>query len=107
MEKVLLSPKELALRWGYDESSVRRLEQEGIIHRVRNLKGVKYSIREIEQIESLGKKELREISLVDYKQMENDRDRWRNEYLKLRNAISVSAKDLVKVLTEEEYIRNI
>ena len=98
MQKTLLSPKELGERWGYSLASIDRLEKNGVIHRVKGLNNVKYSIKEIEQIERLGRNDLNEISLLDYKRMENDRDKWRNEYLKLRNAISASANDLVKVL---------
>lgn len=96
--KTLLSRSELAERWGYEISSITRLEQDGTIHRVKNLQGVRYSIREIEQIESLGKKDLREISFLDYKKLENEKEFWKEEYLKLKNAISRSANDLVKVL---------
>lgn len=102
MEKTLLNREELAKRWGYDASSIIRLEQNGVIHRVKNLCGVKYSIREIEKIERLNSKELEEITLLDYKKMQNERDKWKNEYLKLRNAICASANDLVKVLSSGE-----
>lgn len=101
MEKTLLSPKELGERWGYSLASIDRLDKNGVIHRVKGLNNVKYSLREIEKIESLGRKDLNEVSLLDYKRMENDRDKWKNEYLKLRNAISASAKDLVKVLASD------
>lgn len=101
MEKTLLSPKELGERWGYSLASIDRLEKNGVIHRVKGLNNVKYSLREIEKIETLGRKDLNEVSLLDYKRMENDRNKWRDEYLKLRNAISASAKDLVKVLASD------
>lgn len=96
--KTLLTRDELAERWGYTKTSIVRLEQDGVIHRVKDLQGCKYSIREIEKIEMLGRSDLEEISLIDYKRMEIDRDKWKNEYLKLRNAISASANNLVKVL---------
>lgn len=99
--KTLLTRDELAERWGYAKTSIVRLEQDGVIHRVKGLQGCKYSIREIEKIEMLGRKDLEEISLIDYKRMEIDRDRWKNEYLKLRNAISTSAYDLVKILSTD------
>lgn len=98
--KTLLTRDELAERWGYTKTSIVRLEQDGVIHRVKGLQGCKYSIREIEKIEMLGIKDLEEISLIDYKRMEIDRDKWKSEYLKLRNAISSSAYDLVKVLSD-------
>ena len=75
--KTLLTRDELAERWGYTKTSIIRLEEDGVIHRVKGLQGCKYSIREIENIEKLGRKDL-----------------------KLRNAISTSAYDLVKVLSD-------
>lgn len=100
MEKTLLSREVLADRWGYDVSTICRLEQKGVIHRVKDMSGVRYSLFEIEQIERYGLETFNEITLLDYKKMENERDKWKNEYLKLRNAISASANDLVKVLSE-------
>lgn len=98
--KTLLTRDELAKRWGYTKTSIIRLEQDGVIHRVKDLQGCKYSIREIEAIEALGRKDLNEVSFIDFKRMENERNYWKNEYLKLRNAISASANDLVKVLSD-------
>lgn len=98
--KTLLTRDELAERWGYGKTSIVRLEEDGVIHRVKGLQGCKYSIREIEKIEMLGRSDLQEISLIDYKKLENEKDYWKNEYLKLRNAISSSAYDLVRVLSD-------
>ena len=98
--KTLLTRDALAERWGSERIARRRLEEDGVIHRVKGLQGCKYSIREIEKIEMLGRKDLEEISLIDYKRMENEKDYWKTEYLKLRNAISSSAYDLVKVLSD-------
>lgn len=98
--KTLLTRDELAERWGYAKSSIIRLEEDGIIHRVKDLQGCKYSIREIEEIERLGRRDLSEVSIIELKKMENEKDFWKNEYLKLRNAISTSAYDLVRVLSD-------
>lgn len=98
--KTLLTRDELAERWGYTKTSIVRLEQDGVIHRVKGLQGCKYSIREIEKIEMLGRKDLEEISLIEFKKVENEKDYWKSEYLKLRNAISTSAYDLVRVLSD-------
>lgn len=98
--KTLLSPKELGERWGYSLASIDRLEKNGVIHRVKGLNNVKYSLREIEEIERLGRRDLSEVSIIELKKMENEKDYWKNEYLKLRNAISTSAYDLVRVLSD-------
>lgn len=98
--KTMLSPKELGERWGYSTTSIDRLEKSGVIHRVKGFDGVRFSVKEIEAIETLGRKDLNEISFIDFKRMEKERNYWKNEYLKLRNAISASANDLVKVLSD-------
>ena len=36
----------------------------------------------------------------EFKKVESEKDYWKNEYLKLRNAISTSAYDLVRVLSD-------
>lgn len=98
--KTLFTREELAARWGYNKSSIARLEQDGYIHRVKGLQGCRYSIKEIEEIENLGRNDFEELNFIKYQKLENEKDYWKNEYLKLRNAISQSANDLVKVLAE-------
>ena len=98
--KTLFTREELAARWGYNKSSIQRLEEEGVIHRVKGLVGCKYSLKEIEEIENLGRSDFEEVNFIKYQKLENEKEFWKMEYLKLRNAISQSANDLVKVLSE-------
>ena len=47
--------RELAERWNTSYASVRRMEQEGKLHRLTDLPGVKYSAAEVLQMESIGR----------------------------------------------------
>ena len=53
--QTLYSVNELAERWGYAPDTIRRMENEGILHRVQGLPGVKFSAAEVHQLESIGK----------------------------------------------------
>ena len=46
---------ELAERWGLSPRSIRQMEQDGKIHRLPDMPGVKYSAAEIHQLESVGR----------------------------------------------------
>ena len=52
--QTLYSVNELAERWGYAPDTIRRMENEGILHRVLGLPGVKFSAAEVHQLESIG-----------------------------------------------------
>ena len=55
MEQTLFSRKQLAERWGYPSTKpIETLETKGVLKRVPNFDGVRYSIRQIEEIESVG-----------------------------------------------------
>ena len=47
--------EELAQRWGLSPASIRRMEQDGKLHRLPDMPGVKYSAAEIHQLESIGR----------------------------------------------------
>ena len=48
------SVDELAQRWGLSTASIRRMEQDGKIHRLPDLPGVRYSAAEIHKLEMVG-----------------------------------------------------
>lgn len=48
------SVEELAKRWGLSPASIRRMEQDGKLHRLPDLPGVRYSAAEVYQLESIG-----------------------------------------------------
>ena len=45
---------ELAKRWKCHPNAVRAKEEEGVLHRLENLPGVKFSAKEVAQLEALG-----------------------------------------------------
>lgn len=55
MQQTLYSRKQLAERWGYPSTKpIEEMESKGILKRVPAFAGVRYSITQIEQIESIG-----------------------------------------------------
>lgn len=45
--------KELAARWKCHENAIRQKEYDGLLHRLSNLPGVKYSAKEVLELEAL------------------------------------------------------
>jgi len=45
---------ELAKHWKCHENSIRKLEEEGKLHRLTELPGVRYSAREVSQLQTVG-----------------------------------------------------
>ena len=54
MTEAVFSPQQLAERWGYHENTIRRMEEDGRLHRLTSLPMVRYSAREVLQLESVG-----------------------------------------------------
>lgn len=69
--QTLYSVNELAERWGYAPDTIRRLENEGTLHRVPGLPGVKFSAAEVHQLESIGK-DAKAMSALERHQMEEE-----------------------------------
>lgn len=54
MEKTVFSLDDLAARWGYSRSTIKTMEHEGKLHRLPNMPGVRFSVAEVLQLESIG-----------------------------------------------------
>jgi len=54
MTEAVFSPQQLAERWGYHENTIRRMEEDGRLHRLTGLPMVRYSAKEVMQLESVG-----------------------------------------------------
>ena len=52
--QTIYSVNELSERWHLTPASIRKMEQDGKLHRLPNIPGVKYSAREVLQLESVG-----------------------------------------------------
>lgn len=52
--QTIYSVNELAERWGLAPASIRRMEQEGALHRLQDIPGVRFSAAEVLQLESIG-----------------------------------------------------
>ena len=53
--EAVYTPKELAKRWKCHENTIRVMEDQGKIHRLPDLPGVRYGAEEVQQLECLGK----------------------------------------------------
>ena len=84
--QTLLSVSELAERWGYAPETIRRMEQEGRLHRVHNLPGVKFSLAEIVQLESIGTDAL-PLTVYERKKLENRIAELEDRVTKLTNRL--------------------
>ena len=54
MEQTVFTPDQLTQRWGYAPNTIRKMEAEGKLHRLPGMPGVKYSAKEVYQLESIG-----------------------------------------------------
>ena len=52
--QTIYSVNELAERWGMHPSTVRQMENEGKLHRLPDIPGVRFSAAEVLQLESIG-----------------------------------------------------
>ena len=52
--QTIYSVNELAERWGIHPSTVRQMENEGKLHRLPDIPGVRFSAAEVLQLESVG-----------------------------------------------------
>ena len=52
--QTIYSVNELAERWGLHPSTVRQMENEGKLHRLPDIPGVRFSAAEVLQLESVG-----------------------------------------------------
>ena len=99
--KTVLSKAELADRWGVNQRTIDKWEQEKIIKRVEGIPTPRYSVREIEVIES--GTELNEFTRFDKKRLENEIKRLRNENENLKNVLSNILAESSKII---EFIKN-
>ena len=54
MTQAVFSVQDLSERWGYHENTIRRMEEDGRLHRLTGLPSVRYSAKEVLQLESVG-----------------------------------------------------
>lgn len=77
MEKTMLSVQEVADRWGMSYNTVRKIEEEGHIHRLEGMGKRCYALTEIEAYENKG--------LADpLSSRERQRLEWENQKLRKR-----------------------
>ena len=89
--QTIYSVNELSERWHLTPASIRKMEQDGKLHRLPNIPGVKYSAREVLQLESVG---------LDAKALTAwERRRMEDEIKDLRQQVQELQGRLTKVMT--------
>ena len=79
--------KELAERWKCHENAIRDRENMGLLHRLTNLPGVKYSGKEVAQLEALGP-DVEAHSAWAWAQMEKENRMMKQQIKDLQNRIA-------------------
>lgn len=70
MEQTLLSRQDLAKRWGFESTrAIEKYEQNGIIKRVTGIPIPRYSLYEIEKLETLGQ-DINPLSPLERRRLE-------------------------------------
>lgn len=54
MTEAVFSVQQLSERWNFHPNTIRRMEEEGKLHRLTGLPQVRYSAKEVMQLESVG-----------------------------------------------------
>ena len=85
--QTLFGVQELAKRWSLAPASIRKMEQDGKLHRLPDLPGVKYSAKEVYQLESIGP-EAQALSAWERRQLESQINDLRKENDLLRVRLS-------------------
>ena len=67
--QTLFSVNELADRWGLSAQAVRQMENDGKLHRLPDMPGVKFSAAEVHQLENIGK-EAKPLTAWERKKLE-------------------------------------
>lgn len=70
MEQTLLSRQDLAKRWGFTDTKViQNYELNGVLKRVPSISALRYSLRQIEEIENAGL-DLNPLSPIERRRLE-------------------------------------
>ena len=83
-QRTLLTVEELAKRWGFKPQTIREMEKDGKILRVKNISGVRFSLHDILLIEQ----DLNPLSPLERKRLELEIKNKDNEIAKLKDIIS-------------------
>jgi hypothetical protein len=79
MEQILLSRQDLAFRWGFSSTKViENYESSGIIKRVHGIPTPRYSLYQIEKLESIGE-DINPLSPIERRRLEKRIEQLENE----------------------------
>lgn len=84
--QTIYSVNELAERWGLHPSSVRQMENEGKLHRLPDIPGVRFSAAEVLQLESIGK-DVEPLTVWERRKLEADNRQLKEENAELKRRL--------------------
>ena len=87
MERAVFSVQELSKRWDLHPNTIRRMEEEGKLHRLPDIPSVRYSAKEITQLESIGK-DAEELSPWERRRMQEEIKGLRQQVRELQNRLA-------------------
>lgn len=94
-KRTVLTVSELAERWGVKPQTVRKMETEGKIKRVKGISGVRFNIQEIERIEET---KAPSLSSRERDRLEKEIKYLRDENQALKSLLSNVNLEIVKIL---------
>lgn len=96
MGDAIYTRTELAKRWKCHENTIIACEEEGKLHRLPNLPGVRYSAAEVYQLESIGP-EAEALSPWERRQLQNEMQQLREENEDLKQRLMAAQRILIGV----------
>lgn len=95
MDEILLSVKDLSVKWQKDEGTIRRYVKEGVLSPCKGVPGMMFHPRYIAQLEGV---ELERFSPLEKRKLENENEKLKREIEQLKIALReyhvISAKSL-------------
>ena len=98
--KTTFTQQEVMERWGLAKRTVIELEHRGILHRLRQLPGVRYRAREVYLAEEVDKEDLKPLAFQERRQYQATINQQAEEIKKLRELVGKMYGAAADVMSE-------
>lgn len=107
MEKqTTFTQAELMERWGYSKQTIINMENDGRLHRLHQLPGVRYRAKDVYALEELDKEEWGTMSPFEKRRLVKERDDWKERALYLQSVLQRIVVD-ASVYMKDEAMRQL
>ena len=96
MERAIFSVQELSKRWNLHPNTIRRMEGEGKLHRLPDFPSLRYSAKEVTQLESIGK-DAEALSPWERRRLQDEIQQLREENEDLKQRLMAAQRILIGV----------